>query len=372
MSEPSSLVGRVVGAYEIVEELASTDAGTVYKARDHAHNRFVALRVLPEHLAKDPKYVARFLEEARGAARLRHPNIAAILGAGERDGLCIGLSEFVAGQSLAQYLQEKKRLDTRQALWIAYQVAQALAKAHELGILHRAITPGNIMADAEGRVKVLDFGLAKSPRPKTNETESGVRLVVPIYVSPEQAREEVLDERTDIYSLGAVLYELLAGQPAFRAASPAAFLYDIANWPFPMVTKYCPDLAPPVAELVTRMMAIEPASRYPSAKLLSNDLAMLLRGVSPADWAAQVAARAPAPDPIHDTQLMNEIAKLSHFDAIQPQRPAPKSRPTWWKVLIGVSFAAIFATLFIVFHAECAHRPQPRAHAQTTASDTGK
>lgn len=371
MTELHSLIGRLVGVYEIVELLASNDTGTVYKARDRNHDQFVALRVLPERLARDPEYVARFFEEARIAAQLRHPSIAAILGTGEHDGLCISVSEFVTGLSLAEYLREKKRLDAQKALWIAYKVARALAKAHEIGVLHRAITPDNIMIGAKGRVKVLDFGLAESPRPKTNETESGVRLVVPIYISPEQAREEVVDERTDIYSLGVVLYEMLAGEPPFRAASPAAFLYDMATWPLPVVTKARPDLAPPVAELVTRMMAVDPASRYSSAKSLSNDLATLLRGVNPADVAPQAAPCASAPDPIHDNQLMNEIARLSNFDAPRPQAPAPKPRPTWWKVLIAVSFTAIFATLLIVFHAECSHRPHPRAHAQIATPDRG-
>ena len=220
--------GTKLGPYEITREIGRGGMGVVYLARDTKLARDVALKVLPETLARDTERIARFHREAKVLASLNHPNIGAIYGFEESDGECCLVLEYVEGETLAARL-ERGSFPTEDALDVARQMAEALEVAHEKGVIHRDLKPANVMLRSDGTVKVLDFGLAKalaedsskstladSPTITANYTRPGVVLGTAAYMSPEQARGKQLDKRTDIWSFGVVLFECLSGRRPFE------------------------------------------------------------------------------------------------------------------------------------------------------------
>ena len=222
----SSVAGLRVGPYEIIGPLGAGAMGEVYRARDTTLNRDVALKVLPELFARDPDRLARFTREAQLLATLNHPNIAAIYGLEQSNGGQALVLELVDGPTLADRIAGGP-IPLEEALTIARQIAQALEGAHEKGIIHRDLKPSNIKIAADGVVKVLDFGLAKvwdgapqsdlsaSPRLTSADISEHTPMGTPAYMSPEQARCQSLDRRTDIWSFGCVLYEMLTGRAPF-------------------------------------------------------------------------------------------------------------------------------------------------------------
>ena len=278
MLKPNSLVGKTIGSYEVLAELGRGGMGIVYKAHEQSLQRVVALKVLPAHLAQDPVFVKRFVREARAAANLSHPNIVTIYAVGQDQGMHYIAMEYVRGQSLLEHIRDQGQLDVRAALTITRQVAAALAKAHEAGIVHRDLKPQNIMIDEAGRVRVMDFGLAKTMEASVALTAEGVHLGTPLYMAPEQVHRGLVDARTDLYALGVVLYEMLAGRPPFEADTPLGVLYQITHEPFPDPRELNSDVPEDVAALMNRMTAREPADRPGSADDLLRDLDELLGG----------------------------------------------------------------------------------------------
>jgi serine/threonine-protein kinase len=221
------MIGRRLGHYEITEKLGEGGMGAVYRARDTTLGRDVALKLLPDFLAGDRERVARLEREAHLLASLNHPNIATLHGLDESDGLKYLVMELVPGETLAERIS-REALSIEDCLGIMRQIAEALEAAHEKGIIHRDLKPANVVVTSEGRVKVLDFGLAKavaeetppsdlskSPTLTREGTEHGVILGTASYMSPEQARGRTLDRRTDIWSFGCVFFEALTGRRAF-------------------------------------------------------------------------------------------------------------------------------------------------------------
>jgi serine/threonine protein kinase len=238
--------GTRLGPYQVLESLGSGGMGEVYRARDTKLNRDVALKILPELFAADSERLARFQREAQVLASLNHPNIGAIYGLEESNGVRALVLELVEGPTLADRIAEGP-LPIDEALPIARQIAEALEAAHEEGIIHRDLKPANIKITSSGQVKVLDFGLAKaatgdasgpdltrSPTITIGGTCEGVILGTAAYMSPEQARGQPVDARTDIWSFGCVLYEMLAGRPTFGgdtfSDTIAAVLEREPNW----------------------------------------------------------------------------------------------------------------------------------------------
>ena len=233
--------GRVIGSYEIFDRIGVGGMGEVYRARDRDLGREVAIKVLPEVFSRDRRRLRRFQREAQLLASLNHPNIAAIYGLEESDGMQFLVLELVPGPTLAEKL-EKGRLLVEEALEFCRQIAEGLEAAHEKGIIHRDLKPANIKITPEDKVKLLDFGLAKvferetapgdrsqSRTGGTGTTETGVILGTAAYMSPEQARGKPMDKRTDIWSFGCVLYECLAGKQLFRGETPTDILAAIVN-----------------------------------------------------------------------------------------------------------------------------------------------
>jgi serine/threonine-protein kinase len=267
----TDFTGRTLGGYRILRKLGQGGMAVVYKAHEESLNRVVALKVIAQHLAEDEQFIARFQREAQAAAQLNHPNIVQIYAIGEDQGVHYFSMEFVKGRSLAEIIEEEGFMTAGRALPIIAQAAEALAVAHDAGIVHRDIKPANIMVDGNGRVKVADFGIAQMAT-ATRMTQSGMLVGTPEFISPEQCRGEKLDGRSDIYSLGVTLYQLLVGRTPFEADTPAALVFQIVQGPIPTVGELNPTVPQDVRDIVAKMMHTDRNQRFQSAEDLAHAL----------------------------------------------------------------------------------------------------
>ena len=274
LSRPAGL--SRLGRYRIEREIERGSMGTVYLAEDPASGSKVALKTLAlGREFEDPDDAAeahsRFLREADTARRLRHPGIVAVLDAGEQDGLAWIAMEYLRGRDLTRYTQPGRLLPVAVVLRIVARVADALAYAHAQGIVHRDIKPANVMADITGdSVKVTDFGVALIA--DASRTRTGMVLGTPSFMSPEQMAGGHVDGRSDVYSAGVMLFQLLTGHLPFEADSMHALMAQIANEPAPDVRSWRPELPPALADVVTLALQKRPEVRYASAAQLAEDL----------------------------------------------------------------------------------------------------
>lgn len=278
-ASPISKDALIAGKYRIVEEVGAGGMGVVYKAEDLKLKRPVALKFLPPHLADSAELKERFLIEAQAAAALSHPNICTIFEVGESEERPYIAMEYVEGETLRDRVR-KGSLEPEEAVDIVSQVAAGLGEAHGKGIVHRDVKSANIMVTSKGRAKVMDFGLAKL-RSETSLTKSQTTLGTVAYMSPEQARGEVLDPRTDIWSLGVVLYELLAGKLPFPGDHDQTVIYSILQKEPESLAKLRPGLAPELEHIVFQALTKKAADRYRTMEELRADLAALTEGLKP-------------------------------------------------------------------------------------------
>jgi serine/threonine protein kinase len=299
--ESAALVGKQLGHYQIVRELGRGGMGVVYLAQDTSLGRSVALKLLPSHLTSDPERLRRFEREARAASALNHPNILTIHEIGHTDGLHFIETEFIDGITLREQIRIEE-LKLGEALNIAAQIASALAAAHEAGIVHRDIKPENVMLRRDGYVKVLDFGLAKliGQQAVAVNAESAARAGVLTdtaavigtvgYMSPEQARGLAVDARTDIWSLGVVLYEMVTKRAPFKGETPSHVIVSILEQEPPPLTDYLPELPVRLQEIISKALCKNREERYPAVKDLLMDLTSL-RQQQDFDASIQAVAR---------------------------------------------------------------------------------
>ncbi|HEX4004892.1 MAG TPA: protein kinase [Acidobacteriaceae bacterium] len=288
-------IGQQVGHYRIEALLGAGGMGTVYRAVDLRLDRAVALKVLQAAtLGWDPQARERFRREARALARLNHPHIATVHDVGEQDGVDYLVMELVAGESLAERLV-RGPLEVREATRVGAEAAEALAEAHRQGVIHRDMKPANVMVSPQGHAKVLDFGLAKLlAAPDATQSMGETRGVVgtPLYMSPEQVMERPVDARTDIWSLGALLYEALTGRPAFRREHTAGILRAITEERTQPVRSLRPEVPAGVEAVVERALRKEPGERYATAAEMAEELRTALESMSGATVAhVQAASR---------------------------------------------------------------------------------
>ena len=261
-----------LGRFQIRKELGRGAMGVVYEAHDPALDRTVALKtvVLTGDASERATYEARFMQEARAAGRLSHPAVITIYDVGREGELAWIAMERLHGIDLRQQLA-KARPPAKAALTIAIQVAEGLAYAHQTGVVHRDIKPANIMLLRGGRAKIMDFGIARL-HASDIKTQTGVVLGTPKYMSPEQLAGRPLDHRSDIFSLGAVLHEMLTGQPPFTGADVSQLMHNIANSPHVAPTRLAPGLPAVLDLIVARALEKQPEQRYQHAEELVDDL----------------------------------------------------------------------------------------------------
>jgi eukaryotic-like serine/threonine-protein kinase len=296
------LIGRTLSHYRIIAAIGAGGMGEVYRATDTKLERDVALKLLPAEMASDPERLARFQREARAVAALNHPHIVTIFSVEEGDGVHLLTMELVEGQSLDHVIPQGG-LPADRIVEIAGALADALAAAHDKGIVHRDLKPANVMVTNESRVKVLDFGLAKDVRAQTSndatltsvgQTQAGVVMGTPAYMSPEQISGRPLDHRTDIFSLGVVLYEMATGRRPFQGTSPAELVSAILRDTPPSVTDVRADLPSDLARIIRRCLEKDPSHRVQTARDVSNEFRDLARQTSRTTSTPTSATRAVA------------------------------------------------------------------------------
>ncbi len=281
----TALVGRQIGAYTVLSLLGAGGMGEVYRAHDPRLARDVAIKILPADLTPDRSHRRRFRREAQAIAGLNHPHICVVHDVGEQDGLSYLVMEYLEGKTLRQRLAEEAPLPLAEGLTIATEVAEALVEAHRHGIVHRDVKPGNIMLTGRG-TKLLDFGLARpveaiESTSTTALTAAGVVLGTPYYMSPEQARGQSVDARSDVFSLGAVIYEMVTGCRPFDGVNVVDAIDAVLHEEPPAVAELRPEAPPALGSLIAKCLAKDKDERYQSVEQLRTDLRDVRQGTAP-------------------------------------------------------------------------------------------
>jgi serine/threonine-protein kinase len=327
------------GRYRVGSVLGRGGMAQVFKGTDTVLNRPVAIKVLSPQFAEDASFVHRFRREAQAAARMSHPNIVGIYDTGSDDGTHYIVMEYIEGRTLADFLAGGGRLMPSRAFELGEAVCGALAYAHASGVVHRDIKPGNIMVTRGGEVKVMDFGIARVTSNET-VTQTATVLGTASYLSPEQAQGQPVDERSDLYSLGVVLYEMLTGVPPFQGDSAVAVAYKhVQEQPTPP-SRLNPEVTPEMDQVVMRALAKNPANRYGSAHELRDDLQRARTGqrvqatpllAGPAGGQTAVISRA-------EPERTAALPPTEAYEGYPPEEP----RRRWWiGALVGLLILAV-------------------------------
>jgi serine/threonine-protein kinase len=326
------VVGELIaGRYELEELVGTGGMSSVYRAHDRLLERNVALKVLHEQFTGEGDYVERFRREARAVAQLSHPNIVTVIDRGEQDSRQFIVFEYIPGENLKGLVERVGPLPERDALQLGLQIARGLAFAHDQGLVHRDVKPQNVLLTEEGRAKVTDFGIARSHDVGGGLTRTGTVMGTSDYIAPEQARGAHADEQSDVYSLGAVLYELLTGEVPFSGDNFVAVAMRHINEPPPSVCERRPDVSPRLEAAIRRAMAKDPGDRFRSmdefAAELQGCLAELDGGrASPTDQTIVVSAPS-----------RRERRRL---------RRSGVDRPSVWPVILLLAGLAVLAGIF--------------------------
>ena len=337
--------GAKLGPYEILAPLGAGGMGEVYRARDTRLGREVAIKVLPESFSSDPGRLHRFEQEARTVAALKHPNILAVFDIGQHNGSPFLVSELLEGESLCAVL-DRGAVPQRKAIEYGVQIAQGLAAAHDHGIVHRDLKPENVFVTKDGRIKLLDFGLAKLIQASDgvaaevngitltgSPTAAGVVMGTAGYMAPEQVRGAPVDPRTDIFAFGAVLYEMLSGQAAFRRDTPAESMAAVLKEDPQELSKPSHPVSPALDRIVRRCLEKNPEERFQSAKDLSFALASL--SGSDTSAASRAALKPRNKPPVLWVAMLLALAAVAVGAWLLARRPAPTAERLQFPILVS-------------------------------------
>lgn len=346
---------RTIGQYRTTERLATGGAGEVYAGIDTKVGREVAIKFLRPELASDPSYVDRFLAEAKSLGRLNHPNIATLYALPQEDDHVCMIMELVRGRTVEQIIQDRRGpLGIRESLAILVQVADGLSYAHEEGVIHRDIKPSNLMVTASGRVKIMDFGIARV-RGSDRMTRAGSAVGTPLYMSPEQCRGLEGDDRSDTYSLAIVLYELLAGAPPFKGATDFELTKaHLSTQPPPLIPRIA-GVEPPLESAIMTALSKRPEQRFPSIRSFCDATgATALRGDATGviqNYIRAAQGQADSPETHKRVPLHTVVLALARSRAAAIARRFRGLHPAVQGVSVGVLAMAIVAAVLM--------RPEP-------------
>jgi serine/threonine-protein kinase len=334
------LTDRVLGDYRILRQLGQGGMGQVYLAEQISLKRKVALKLLRPETANNPVALARFQNEAEAVARVTHANIVQVYQIGQVDGLVFMALEYVEGRNLREYLARKGPPDVLLALSIMRQVAGALQRAGELGLVHRDIKPENILLTRKGEVKVADFGLVRclgEEATNVNLTQSGVTMGTPLYMSPEQVEGKALDCRSDIYSFGVTCYHMLAGQAPFTGDNAFEVAFKHVRTEAAPLEEIRPDLPAALCALVHKMMEKDPANRQQTGRELLREIIRIREGLSGTTGAVgghnATVELVPA----------NELRGLSDDELAVTAAPSARRRARWWPWVMAFAASLLIA-----------------------------
>jgi serine/threonine protein kinase len=339
--EPVVLNGR----YELHRRIGRGGMAEVHVARDQLLDRLVAVKILFAEFATDPSFVARFRREAQSAANLNHPNIVGVYDWGQEAGTYYIVMEYVDGRSLSEILRAEGPLHPQRAAEVASDVAAALGFAHRNGVVHRDVKPGNVILTSTGLVKVADFGIARAIREGAEEnlTQTGSVMGTATYFSPEQAQGQVVDPRSDLYSLGIVLYEMVCGRPPFQGDSPVAIAYKHVQETPPSLKSFKPDVPDGYDAITRKLLAKNPANRYASAEDLQSDLRRFCAGLP---VRAEPVLIPPIEPPPSATSRVAPVPSTARNHAADD---SARPRRTGWFFVVVLLLLAVLGGLLFAF-----------------------
>jgi len=320
-----------IGKYEIVSKLGRGGMGVVFKAWEESLQRFVAIKMLGDQLTSDENLVARFLREARSVADLNHPNVVQVFSVDTHEGRPYFAMEFVEGESLTELIRTSQKIEPTRALTLLKEVAYGLSAAHDKGVVHRDIKPDNIMLTRHGGVKVVDFGVARVDDPNTKLTATGMAVGTPNYISPEVCLGLDVDQRSDLFSMGVVLYEMLTGEMPFDADSPLEMMTNVVQAEVPDVGTLCPSIDDGLRSILYHLLEKKPEYRYQDFHQVLEDIDAYNEG-RPLPHAGQ-ATRRPT--------MKVDTAELR--TAVAGAASGRENRGKPWALAAGLLLAAVIA-----------------------------
>ena len=359
-----SLSGRLFGVYRIVEPLGAGGMASVYKAYQSSVDRYVALKILPSHLAMDPDFLVRFEQEAKILANLQHPHILPVHDFGESDGFTYIVMPFIKTGTLSAALQGNP-LPFEQIKRVITQVGDALDCAHSQGLVHRDVKPSNVLLDERGNCLLADFGIAKMLERTEPLTATGGVVGTPRYMSPEQGMGQTIDGRSDVYALGVILYEMATGRPPFAAETPLAVVVKHIHDPLPVPSQVNPNIPDGLERMIFRAMHKEPSERFATAGAMVDAMAAL----PPPQFAMSdktvgtVVMEGVRPWPGHQPGIPTGVDRpaglLKVFDAIVRRDPSYRDRAdagvtrttpvSWWRPIgVGASAVVVVVALLLM------------------------